>query len=196
MFTGIVEELGTLVFRNQFEGGVVLGVLAPIAASDASIGDSIAVNGVCLTITRIRGGVLDFDVSPETLRRSNLGGVQLEKQVHMERALAVGKRFGGHFVQGHVDGKGRLLARRADGDSQWLRIELEPGLARLIVDKGFIAVDGVSLTVIKALTNGFTLTLVPHTQTHTTLGKCPLNSHVNIEIDILAKYTAKLLNPL
>ncbi len=150
-------------------------------------------NGVCLTITRIQGSLLHFDLAPETLRRSNLGGLCLRDKVHIERALAAGKRYGGHFVQGHVDGKGTLVARQADGDSQWLRIEVEADLAHLIVDKGFIAVDGISLTVIEALANAFTLTLVPHTQHHTTLGKRPLQSHVNIEIDVLAKYTAKLL---
>jgi riboflavin synthase len=189
VFTGIVEEVGTVAAVR--EGGLV--VRAPGVLADTRTGDSICINGVCLTITAIEGDTFAVDTVPETLRRSNLGDLRAGDPVNLERALLPGTRMGGHFVQGHVEGTGTLVEQRPDGDAWLLRIAAPPALMRYVVEKGFIAVDGISLTVVARDDEGFTVTIIPYTRAHTNLGTRRIGDRVNLETDILAKYVEQLL---
>ncbi|HKJ00410.1 MAG TPA: riboflavin synthase [bacterium] len=193
MFTGIVEEMGRVEALAEIEGGWQLTVRGPLAASDSRLGDSIAVNGVCLTITRHEGDALSFGLAPETLARTNLGDLQPGSPVNLERALPANGRIGGHFVQGHVDGTGRLVERTVDGDSLRIAVETPPDLLRYLVPKGYVAVDGTSLTVIDVRDDRFTFMLVAYTQQHIVLPGLPLGARLNLEVDVLAKYAEKFL---
>jgi riboflavin synthase len=193
MFTGIVEELGTVRALAEREGGWHLVVQGPLAASDSRLGDSVAVNGVCLTVTRREGEELTFGLAPETLARTNLGDLQPGAPVNLERSLPATGRIGGHFVQGHVDGTGTLAERTADGDSLRIAIQAPPELLRYLVPKGYVAVDGTSLTVIDVRADRFTFMLVAYTQQHIVLPRYPLGARVNLEVDVLAKYAEKFL---
>jgi riboflavin synthase len=189
MFTGIVEEVGTVAAVR--EGG--LAIRAATVLSDAHVGDSICINGVCLTVTAITGDTFTVDTVPETLRRSNLGDLRAGDPVNLERALLPSTRMGGHFVQGHIEGTGTLVEQRPDGDAWLLRFEVPPKLARYIVEKGFIAVDGISLTVVSRDAHSFVVTVIPFTRTHTNLGTRTVGDRVNLETDILAKYVEQLV---
>ncbi len=189
MFTGIVEEVGTVAAVR--EGG--LAIRAATVLSDAHVGDSICINGVCLTVTAIKGDTFTVDTVPETLRRSNLGDLRAGDPVNLERALLPSTRMGGHFVQGHIEGTGTLVEQRPDGDAWLLRFEVPPELARYIVEKGFIAVDGISLTVVSRDAHSFVVTVIPFTRTHTNLGTRTVGDRVNLETDILAKYVEQLV---
>lgn len=197
MFTGIVEELGTVVALVPGAGQAQdarLHVRGPLATSDARAGDSIAVSGVCLTVADLPGdGVFVADVMPETLRRTALGDLVAGDRVNLERALAVGGRYGGHVVQGHVDGVGVVLSR-SPGD-RWddVVIGLDPSLARYVAEKGSITVQGVSLTVTHVADDRFGVSLIPTTLRETTLGTLAAGARVNLEVDVLAKYTERLL---
>ncbi|WP_448629418.1 riboflavin synthase [Cellulomonas soli] len=200
MFTGIVEEIGTVEALEPARdaGGAVtdarLRVRGPLVVQDARLGDSIAVSGVCLTVTELPGdGTFVADVMPETLRRTALGDLGVGGAVNLERALAVGGRYGGHVVQGHVDGVG-LIRRRTPGP-RWddVEIEVPTGLARYVAEKGSIAVSGVSLTVTHVSDDSFGVSLIPTTLGATTLGTLQAGSRVNLEVDALAKYTERLL---
>jgi riboflavin synthase len=193
MFTGIVEELGTVRALAEREGGWHLVVQGPLAASDSRLGDSVAVNGVCLTVTRREGEELTFGLAPETLARTNLGDLQPGAPVNLERSLPATGRIGGHFVQGHVDGTGTLAERTPDGDSLRIAIQAPPELLRYLVPKGYVAVDGTSLTVIDVGADRFTFMLVAYTQAHIVLPTCGLGARVNLEVDVLAKYAEKFL---
>jgi len=184
MFTGIVEEIG----RIKSAGPRGLVVAAPLVAAGTRRGDSIAVNGVCLTVTEMADTVLSFDTMPETLRRSNLGGLRPGDWVNLERALGVGDRLGGHFVQGHIDGTGRVISLAAEGEAVLMRAAALPEIMRYLVEKGFIAVDGVSLTVASLDAASFSVSLVAYTRRNTTLGGLKPGNRVNLEVDILAKY--------
>jgi len=196
MFTGIVEEIGTVeAIETAADGGDArLRVRGPLVVSDARLGDSIAVSGVCLTVSELPGdGTFVADVMPETLRRSALGDLAPSDPVNLERALAVGGRYGGHVVQGHVDGVGVVLRR--DPGPRWDEVEigLAPQLARYVAEKGSIAVGGVSLTVTHVSADAFGVSLIPTTLAETTLGTLVPGARVNLEVDVLAKYTERLL---
>jgi riboflavin synthase len=194
MFTGIVEELGEVVYLADAGGdSAVLAVRGPVVTSDARHGDSIAVNGVCLTVIDNSDGVFTADVMGESLRRSSLGVLRPGSQVNLERAATVGSRLGGHLVQGHVDGVGRVVAREPADEWEVLRFSLPPGLARYVVEKGSITVDGVSLTVMEVTDDTFSVGLIPTTLKLTVLGTKDVGDPVNLEVDVIAKYVEKML---
>ncbi|ASO19965.1 riboflavin synthase [Actinoalloteichus hoggarensis] len=192
MFTGIVEELGEVREVTRLPDAARLTVAAAAAVSDARHGDSIAVNGVCLTVVDVLDGAFTADVMSETLLRSNLDGVERGDVVNIERALAVSARLGGHIVQGHVDGVGTVLERSPAEHWELVRIALPSALARYVVEKGSIAVDGISLTVSAVDADSFTVSLIPTTLELTTLGRRAPGGRVNLEVDVLAKYVEKL----
>lgn len=189
MFTGIVEELGTVA--EMREGG--LRIRAATVLADAKIGDSICINGVCLTVTSIEGDIFNVDTVPETLRRTNLGDLRAGSVVNLERALLPSTRMGGHFVQGHIEGTATLVDITADGEAWMLRFETPAEIVRYIVEKGFITIDGISLTVVSRDPSSFTITVIPHTWSHTNLGTRSVGDRVNLETDILAKYVEQLV---
>jgi riboflavin synthase len=193
MFTGIVEELGTVVARN----GERLVVHGSIATTDAVIGDSIAIHGVCLTVVDLGGERLSFDLSAETLARTNLGSLGPGDEVNLERPATLAGRLGGHLVQGHVDGVAEVIAVRPEGeDGVRLSVRLPPELLRHVVEKGSITLDGVSLTVAALDGDVVDIALIPHTLRATTLGSARENDQVNVEVDIVAKYVARNLEYL
>ena len=193
MFTGIVEELGEIAELVPGTDSARITVRGPLVTSDAGPGASIAVNGVCLTVAGLGQGTFTADVMAETLRRSTLGGLAPGARVNLERPVAAGGRFGGHVVQGHVDGTGTVTARTPGDRWEVVRIGLPDDLARYVVEKGSIAVDGVSLTVAGVDEGGFTVSLIPETLARTTLGQRAPGDPVNLEVDVLAKYVERLL---
>ncbi|HKR50309.1 MAG TPA: riboflavin synthase [Pseudonocardiaceae bacterium] len=195
MFTGIVEELGELVGRQERPDAARFAVRGPLVSSDARPGDSIAVNGVCLTVVDVDHDVFTADVIGETLRRSSLGPVRVGDRLNLERAAKLGDRLGGHLVQGHVDGTGAVLSRTELASWELVRIGMPTALARYAVEKGSITVDGVSLTLVEAGTNDFSVGLIPTTRELTTLGTRRVGELVNIEVDVIAKYVEKLVRP-
>ena len=195
MFTGIVEELGELVERDELTDAARLVIAGPTVTADARHGDSIAVNGVCLTVVDVLdGGRFTADVMHETLRRSSLGALQAGSRVNLERAAAIGGRLGGHIVQGHVDGTGQVLSRTPGQHWEVVRIALPAELARYVVEKGSITVDGISLTVSAVGADYFEVSLIPTTLELTTLGRAAVGTPVNLEVDVIAKYVERLLN--
>ena len=194
MFTGIVEELGEVVALTDGGGDcAVVAVRGPVVTSDARHGDSISVNGVCLTVIDNVDGVFTADVMGETLKRSSLGELRPGSPVNLERAATLGTRLGGHLVQGHVDGVGRILAREPAEQWEMLRFSLPAELARYVVEKGSITVDGVSLTVMEVTEDAFTVGLIPATLKLTVLGHKQVGDPVNLEVDVVAKYVERLL---
>jgi riboflavin synthase len=194
MFTGIVEEMGVVREANlDQERDNTLAITCATAIEDAKLGDSIAVNGVCLTVTALDATGFAIGVSPETLRRTNLGDLRAGSPVNLERSLRFGSRMGGHYVQGHVDGTGTITAVVSDGES--LRVTIEPPAALLpyIVEKGFIAVDGVSLTVAERHPECFVIAVIAYTQNAVIMGRQGPGTRVNLEVDILAKYVENVL---
>jgi riboflavin synthase len=195
MFTGIVEEMGEVVAVRESADVVVFTVRGRTVTSDTRHGDSIAVNGVCLTVVDPQGstdGTFTVELMPETLKRSSLSAVEPGTRVNLERAVPVGGRLGGHIVQGHVDGVVTLLSRAPGERTDELRFSLAPDLARYVVEKGSITVDGVSLTVAGVSEDAFTVALIPTTLTHTTLGFRQPGDTVNLEVDVVAKYVERL----
>jgi riboflavin synthase len=198
VFTGIVEEVGTLVVREDQSDAAVLQIRADRVLQDVALGDSIAVNGVCLTVTAVDDGVWSTDVMAETLSRSSLGSVTAGAQVNLERAVTPQTRLGGHMMQGHVDGMGAVVGRVPGEHWEVVRISLPAELARYVVEKGSIAVDGVSLTV-SAVSSAddpepwFEVSLIPTTLRDTTLGSRAPGEPVNLEVDVIAKYVERLL---
>lgn len=193
MFTGLVETMGTVAALTDHAGGARLTVAAPAYRDGVALGDSVAVNGTCLTAVASDDGRLTFELAPETLRKTNLGGVKPGDAVNLERALRVGDRLGGHWVQGHVDGVGALDERKPDAGWELFRFAAPPELHRYLVPKGSIAVDGVSLTLVEVSKAGFSVALIPHTLAATTLGRLCPGAAVNLEVDLLAKYVERLL---
>jgi riboflavin synthase len=191
MFTGIVEELGTVEAIEDQGDAVRLSVRGPLVVSDAGEGDSIAVNGCCLTVVAHDGEVFTADVMRETLDKTSLGEFRAGTQVNLERAVTAAKRLGGHIVQGHVDGTGTIRSRTPSEHWEVVEISLPDGLGRYLVDKGSITVDGVSLTVVEAGDDRFTVSLIPETLARTTLGTKQPGETVNLEVDVIAKYVAK-----
>lgn len=195
MFTGIVEELGTIRDVRRGAHSAVLSIAARTVLEDLKIGDSVAVNGVCLTVTSLDDGGFTADVMPETLRRSSLGALGPGGRVDLERAMAAGGRFGGHIVSGHIDGTGRIAAVRPEDNAVWYTVEAAPELLRYIVEKGSITIDGISLTVASVEMDRFSVSLIPHTAHCTVLGYKHPGDTVNLETDIIGKYVEKLLRP-
>jgi riboflavin synthase len=194
MFTGLVEELGEVVSLEQASsGGVRLTLRAPTIAQEAQLGESVAVNGCCLTVAARQDGLLRFDLLQETLARTSLGGVQPGGCVNLERALLAGGRLGGHFVQGHVDCTAEILALEHRGADVRLEVALPKEGARYLVEKGSIAVDGISLTVAELGKESFVLWIIPHTLAETNLGRRRAGDKVNLEYDLLAKYVERML---
>jgi len=193
VFTGIVEELGEVVGVEELTDASRLTVRGPLVTSDAGHGDSIAVNGVCLTVVANEDGAFTADVMAETLRRSSLGALVPGSPVNLERAVRVSDRLGGHVVQGHVDGTGALLSVTPDEHWTVVRVSLPDGLGRYVVEKGSITVDGVSLTVSAIADAWFEISLIPTTLGLTTLGSKGPGDPVNLEVDIIAKHVEKLL---
>ena len=188
MFTGIVEEIGTL--KAVEPGRLVIG--ASKVLEDLKVGDSICVNGACLTVTARDELSFSVDVVPETLRRTNLGTLSVDTPVNLERALVAHGRFGGHFVQGHVDATGTVESIAQDGEALLVTLQAPPSVLRYVVEKGFIAVDGTSLTVVNCDSRTFTVTLIPYTRDNTGLATRKVGDAVNLETDILAKYVERL----
>jgi riboflavin synthase len=193
VFTGIVRELGVVEAIEGGDEGVRLRVRAPAASADAEVGDSIAVNGVCLTVIQVADSALAFEAVPETLQRSSFGLLRAGAEVNIEPALRVGEPLGGHIVQGHVDGVGTVRALEREGDGKRLEVEIPPELARYCVEKGSIAVEGVSLTIAEINEETVSVALVPHTLEATTLGRLEPSNPVNVEVDVLAKHVERLL---
>jgi riboflavin synthase len=194
MFTGIVEEVGEVREVREQADVVRLVINGPKAASDARHGDSIAVSGVCLTAVDIDGTTFSVEMMPETLRRSSLHGVTQGTRVNLERAMSNGQRFGGHIMQGHVDGTATVMSHTPGERTAEIGFRLDPGLARYVVEKGSIAVDGVSLTVASVDRDSFTVALIPTTLAETTLAGLRPGDRVNIEVDVLAKYVERLVS--
>ena len=200
MFTGIVEELGEVVSVEHLDGTARITVRGPQVTADARHGDSIAVNGTCLTVTGLSGSDFTADVMAETLRRTGLGDLAAGSPVNLERSLRVGDRLGGHMVQGHVDGVGTVTSRVSGDRWDVVRITVPPGLGRYLVEKGSVAVDGVSLTISALDGDGagdgqswFEVSLIPATLAATTLGRAAPGSRVNLEADVIGKYVERML---
>ena len=194
MFTGIVEEVGEVREVREQDDVVRLVISGPVVASDTRHGDSIAVNGVCLTAVEVDGADFSVELVPETLRRSSLAGVATGARVNLERAMSNGQRFGGHIMQGHVDGTATVISHTPGERTAEIRFRLGDGLARYVVEKGSIAVDGVSLTVASVDRDSFSVALIPTTLADTTLGVRQSGDQVNIEVDVLAKYVERLVS--
>jgi len=193
VFTGIIEELGTVCARDDSADAARLTVRGPTVAADAAIGDSIAVNGTCLTVVTTDGRQFTADVMRETLQRSSLGVLRAGDPVNLERPVTLASRLGGHLVQGHVDGVGTVLSREVSEHWEVVGVSLPADLARYVVTKGSITVDGVSLTVVDVTDDAFTISLIPTTLALTTLGAKGIGDPVNLEVDVIAKYVEKLL---
>jgi len=192
VFTGIVRERGRVVAARRNGDGLELRIAAPETADGTSVGDSIAVAGCCLTAVTVNDGELGFDAVPETLRRTTLAELTEGAEVNLEPALRAGEPLGGHYVQGHVDGVGRVRSREPEGDGARLRLDVPPDLLRYCAEKGSLAVDGVSLTIAGLADDGVEIALVPHTLAATTLGALQPGDPVNLEVDVLAKYVERL----
>ena len=190
MFTGIVEEVGKI---TRLEGQR-LTIAAAAVLEGVKAGDSIAVNGACLTVVKLSQGDFTAELAPETLRRTSFGGLKPGSWVNLERPLAVSDRLGGHIVQGHVDAAGRITSMKPEGDCILVRITGPKRLMRYIVEKGFVAVDGISLTVVKTGASSFTLSVIPYTLENTNLKGKSVGDRVNLEVDIVAKYVESLLS--
>jgi riboflavin synthase len=194
MFTGLIEEKGKIVRAATSAGGLRLSIEAPKIAAEVAIGDSVSVNGVCLTIVAVRPPVLEFDAVRETVERSTVGMLRSGDGVNLERALRVGDRLGGHMVQGHVDGIGVISEIRSLGSEMLFRFDAPPEIMRCVVEKGSIAVDGISLTVAEVGPSWFRTAMIPHTLASTTLGKKSAGDTANLETDIIGKYVYKFVS--
>jgi riboflavin synthase len=193
MFTGIVEESGTVIGLDPSGGDNALRIRCRIAIEGTRIGDSINVNGVCLTVTDLTSDSFSVNLQPVTMRLSNLGDLRAGDRVNLERALAAGQRMGGHYVQGHVDGAGRIVEQRGEGKAILVRIAAPDEVLHYSVERGFISVDGASLTIMELHPDGFTVSLVYHTQQNITLTDKRPGERVNLEADVMAKYVERLL---
>ncbi len=194
MFTGIIEEIGTIKSINSTGISSQLCISANKILEDTKIGDSIAVNGVCLTVTSIKSNLFTADVMAETLRRSNLGSLIPQSKVNLERAMPANGRFGGHIVSGHIDGTGTIVETKPEGNAVWIKINCSDNLLKYIIHKGSITIDGISLTVAKVTDSDFSVSIIPHTAANTTLLQKKSGDVVNLENDVVGKYIEKLLS--
>jgi len=195
MFTGLIEEVGTLVAVGTSDRGTKLQVAAPRITKDVNSGESIAVNGCCLTLTSCRNNRLTFDLLEETIARTNLHGLRQGNPLNLERALRADGRIGGHFVQGHIDCVAPIIALDAKGADVRLEVELPENTRHYVASKGSIAVNGISLTIAEVRPRSFTVWIIPHTKCHTNLDRAIVGDLVNLEFDILAKYIEKMIRP-
>jgi riboflavin synthase len=197
MFTGLVEEVGRVRSLRAAEdaGDAHLGLSAEVVLGGTRVGDSILVNGTCLTVDEVHDGGLVFYTMPETLRRTALGDLREGSPVNLERAMEAGGRLGGHIVQGHVDGVGEVLDVRPEGDAEIWTFGAPDSVLRYAVEKGSVCIDGISLTVVSVESDRFTVSILPHTRTHTNLGELGVGSHVNLEADVVGKYVERLMQP-
>lgn len=195
MFTGLVEEVGTVVAVRTRHDGTELQITAPRTVKDANPGESIAVNGCCLTITSCRSDGLTFDLLEETIARTNLRGLRQDSPVNLERALRADGRFGGHFVQGHIDCVAPIIAFEPNGADFRLEVELAGKVRHYVASKGSIAVNGISLTIAEILPTSFSVWIIPYTKRHTNLDRATAGDLVNLEFDILAKYVERMVMP-
>jgi len=195
VFSGIIETVGSIRTLNKDAKGARIAIEAPGVLDGVQLGDSIALNGVCITVVDFDGSNFEADLSVETLRRTNLGELAVGDRCNLERAMALGERLGGHLVSGHVDGVGRILGRKPEGDSIWLTFEAPVEVMRYVVYKGSIAVDGISLTVAACDDETFSVSIIPHTSEQTTLTEKKDGAAVNLEADLIGKYVEKLLAP-
>ncbi|GAA3216590.1 riboflavin synthase [Actinocorallia longicatena] len=193
MFTGIVEELGEIVSKTDGPESAVLEIRGPLVTSDAVHGASIAVNGVCLTVVDLKEDTFTADVMQESLDRSSLGALVAGSRVNLERPVRLQDRLGGHLVQGHVDGVGEIISRTPSEKWEIVRISLPSAITRYVVEKGSITVDGISLTVVEAAEDSFTVSLIPTTLELTTLGRKGPGDPVNLEVDVVAKYVERMI---
>ena len=193
MFTGLVEELGTVAHIQVDAGGGRLKIEAPKVAVGLEIDESVATNGVCLTVVALAGSTFDVDLAPETLSRTNLGQLTMGDRVALERSVTLQTRLGGHLVQGHIDGTAEIIKAKNDGLQRSMRFRASPELARYIVPKGFVALDGASLTVVDCDRETFGIALIPHSAELTTLGFRQAGDLVNVEVDLIAKYVERFL---
>ena len=193
MFTGIVEETGVVRALDERDGSVALRVDARTVCEDLRLGDSVAVNGVCLTVTAHDAAGFTVGLAPETLRRTDLSDLRPGDRVNLERAVAAGGRMGGHYVQGHVDGTGDIVGVRPEGDSLWMTFRAPSDLLPYLVVKGFVAIDGISLTITERREDTFSVALVAYTQSVVTLASKRPGDRVNLEVDVIAKYVESLL---
>jgi riboflavin synthase len=195
MFTGLIEEVGTVVAVRPRDHGTELQIAAPRTAKHVNPGESIAVNGCCLTLTSCRSDCLSFDLLEETIARTNLHDLQKDSPVNLERALRADGRLGGHFVQGHVDCVSRIIAFDGKGADVRLKVKLPERFAHYVASKGSIALDGISLTVAEVLPKSFVVWIIPYTKRHTSLDRAKTGDLVNVEFDILAKYVETMVAP-
>ena len=193
MFTGIIEEVGTIKSVQRGHDSEILTVSASKVLEGTRIGDSIAVNGICLTVTSLSDGSFSADVMHETLNRSSLKGASVGMKVNLERAMPADGRFGGHIVSGHVDGTGSITSIRRDDNAVWFTVRPASGLMRYIVEKGSVALDGISLTVAKVTADTFSVSIIPHTLDQTVLSFRKVGDDINIETDIIGKYVEKMI---
>lgn len=196
MFTGIVEEIGTVLGIKPGAKSAQITIQGNKVLENTKIGDSISVNGVCLTVIALKGNAFLADIMAETFRRSNLGELKITSKVNLERAMAADGRFGGHIVSGHIDGTGSIAHKEREDNAVWLTIKTPPQVLRYIVEKGSIAIDGVSLTIAALQEDGFQVSIIPHTGVETTLLSKSIGEPVNLENDIIGKYVERLMQPL
>ncbi len=193
MFTGLIEEVGYIISIKKKSESMRLDIAAQLIMTDLAVGDSISVNGICLTVTDFGTGSFSVDVMPETLSRTSLNGLNSGSKVNLERAMAAGGRFGGHFVSGHIDGVATLLDKKSLDNAIVFKFKFPAELQKYLVAKGSIAIDGISLTIAELGVAEFTVSIIPHTLAETNLGELTLGSQVNIEVDMLAKYIESIL---
>jgi riboflavin synthase len=194
LFTGLIVELGEVVSMTRRERGARLLLAAKTVSPQAEIGDSISINGTCLTVVEKKGDTLGFDLSEETLQSSNLGRLRTKDRVNIEPSLRMDSKVGGHFVTGHIDGVGKIESKTLTGEAYKFVINTERRISDFLVEKGSVAVDGISLTVVDVVKGGFSVVIIPHTAKMTTMGSKGAGDSVNIEVDILGKYVSKFLD--
>ncbi len=195
MFSGIVEEVGMIAEHGRYEGKLVIAAARVVSGSDGlEVSDSLSISGSCFTVTEIRDNWVSLDVAPETYRRTWFQDLHVGSHVNLERALKYGDRVGGHMVQGHVDGVGHVTKTTVERDAKLITVECPKEIARYVVEKGFVAVEGVSLTSFDCTPSGFTFTLIPYTAVHTTLGSLRVDDSVNIETDLTGKYVERFVS--
>jgi riboflavin synthase len=194
MFTGLIETQGVVTHIKKVSGGAQIQIYAPEFGRDMALGDSVAVDGACLTVAQFQRGAFVADVSDETLSKTTLGGLHQSSKVNLERAMRLSDRMGGHMVTGHIEGVGRLLLRHPAGNSTIYQFQVPPSLMEYVVPKGSIAVDGISLTIAQIRGESFAAAVVPHTEAVTTLKDKPIGAPVNVEVDVMAKYVKRFVD--
>ena len=195
MFTGLIEEVGQVLSSEQKGKAAILKIKTTLPLSEIAIGDSVAVNGACLTVTRKQNGILDFDVSPESLASTTLGKIRSGSTVNLERAMRLGDRMGGHIVTGHIDCIGKLARAEDSSGNRILEFSLAAENTRYMINKGSVAINGISLTINSVSSTGFSVNIIPLTQKETTLATLKIGDEVNIETDIIGKYVERLIQP-